>query len=513
VLAVHKWSRAGLASGAAAAAFGILAAVAAANAEVSYDSPTLRVAVQAVSGPDGDHGIIVEPFRERAGRNGWRVRADRFGRPTFSDNSNACFTNPVLNDTVCAGARASASITAGGGADTVAVREIPAGTYTQPEETRNFQIGSVVRSLPVGIPNTPDPVFDCLESVQLEGVSLDVGLGGGDDFFVVSVQQVCSSGMGLVAGITSRVVVRGDAGADAIRGGARGDALSGGSGNDHLEGEGGDDVLDGGSGADQLFGGPGNDTVTYAGRSGAVDVQLANPTGDGEIGENDNVVAENAIGGDGDDLLLGVPGGSQLTGGPGDDDLFSGGGIDRLDGGLGDDSLQAQGGRDVYLAGPNADSIAARDGGFDEISCGTGTDSADGDLADFFIPSGKTFSNLRNTNGLDCENITAMAIDDGPPGRAIGRVLLRARDGHATITVACPRNARIACRGTVTAHLGRANGRRIAKARYTARLGGKALVRVRLAGAGRGAKVFVKTVEKGVSKKGSRTSTRLLRVA
>jgi hypothetical protein len=60
--------------------------------------------------------------------------------------------------------------------------------------------------------------------------------------------------------------------------------------------------------------------------------------------------------------------------------------------------------------------------------------------------------------------------------------------------------------------LGRAYGPVVARGRYTAARGKQTTVRVALGSARRGAKVFVHTVEQGVSKKGPRYSQRLLLV-
>ena len=240
-----------------------------------------------------------------------------------------------------------------------------------------------------------------------------------------------------------------------------------------------------------ISGGPGVDTI---------DAQQAS-----------RAVLDGALGAD---TLRGSPGPDTLTGGDefqGPGDTLSGrGAADSLLGGAGNDTLDGGEGRDTYNAGTGADTLNARDGAFDEISCGDGFDTVTGDLADFLTGAPTLF--LRNTNGRDCESIDMQAIDDGPPGHAVGRTLQRAANGMARVTVACPPSARIACRGTLTVRRGRPDGRIVGKARYAARLGGRAAVRVRVRAASRGTRVFVETVERGVSKKGPRRSVRLLRI-
>ena len=74
--------------------------------------------------------------------------------------------------------------------------------------------------------------------------------------------------------------------------------MNGGTGADTLNGGDGDDKLDGGKGADTVNGGLGVDVLSYGTRSAPVIVTLDGSVGDGEVGENDNVMpdVENLIG-------------------------------------------------------------------------------------------------------------------------------------------------------------------------------------------------------------------------
>ena len=118
------------------------------------------------------------------------------------------------------------------------------------------------------------------------------------------------------------------------------ETLVGGSGADTLTGNSLDNGLDGGPGADTLNGGAGNDFALYWTRTAAVSVTLDGVANDGEPGENDAIGAdvESAIGGDGDDTLVG---------GPGDNDLWGWDGNDTIDGGAGDDDLGGLNGIDT----------------------------------------------------------------------------------------------------------------------------------------------------------------------
>jgi RTX calcium-binding nonapeptide repeat (4 copies) len=197
--------------------------------------------------------------------------------------------------------------------------------------------------------------------------------------------------------------------------------------------------------------------------------------------------------------------GVDVDGGAGADRIAGGKRNDTLGGGAGNDNITGGAGGDSIAGGADNDTIRARDGVFDTISCGTGTDTVEADLADFFDRF------VRNRNGFDCESIDTFAVDDGPPARAVGRSLAVVA-GAARATVACPRNARTACRGTLSARLGGIRGRVLAQARYSARLGGRATVSLRLGNLRTGTRIVLETSERGVSKKGPRSATRVVLV-
>jgi Ca2+-binding RTX toxin-like protein len=164
-----------------------------------------------------------------------------------------------------------------------------------------------------------------------------------------------------------------------LTGGIDDDTLVGNGGDGILDGGGGDDTLDGGGGADTLIGGDGNDTASYATRSAAVTVDLSTPFGDGEAGENDNVVGdvENVVGGSGNDTLSGDAVANVLFGGAGADTLNGGGGFDHLEGGPGNDSLNGNDDRDVLDGDQGADTLNGGAGN-DTLSGGPDDDSLDG---------------------------------------------------------------------------------------------------------------------------------------
>jgi Ca2+-binding RTX toxin-like protein len=126
----------------------------------------------------------------------------------------------------------------------------------------------------------------------------------------------------------------------------RADTLIGSSARNVLDGGEGDDTLDGRTGADLLAGNGGEDTVTYADRTSAVQVDLDGLPDDGNAddgppGERDNVTSdtENVIGGGGGDTLVGSASANELTGLGGSDLLRGLNGNDVLSGALGNDKL------------------------------------------------------------------------------------------------------------------------------------------------------------------------------
>jgi Ca2+-binding RTX toxin-like protein len=164
--------------------------------------------------------------------------------------------------------------------------------------------------------------------------------------------------------------IYGGRGSDHIEGGPGSDILEGEQGNDEVnggegdhdivEGDQGDDTLDGGAGdEDVIFGGPGNDKIDggpgehdiadYQGVGGAVTINLEAQTVSGAENEHLSGI-EDAIGGSGNDTLIGS---SEAN---------------RLDGGPGDDHLEASGPGDDAFGGPGGDQCT---GGFaEETSCG-----------------------------------------------------------------------------------------------------------------------------------------------
>jgi subtilisin-like proprotein convertase family protein len=118
---------------------------------------------------------------------------------------------------------------------------------------------------------------------------------------------------------------------------------------------------------------------------------------------------EQAIGGDGDDLLigngspnllLGQRGDDTLAGGGGDDSLVGGPGADRLLGGRGRDGLDGEAGRDLALGRRGADLLVGGPAA-DELRGGRGHDQLFGASGDDLLVGGDGNDDLLGGRGLD----------------------------------------------------------------------------------------------------------------
>jgi uncharacterized delta-60 repeat protein len=171
---------------------------------------------------------------------------------------------------------------------------------------------------------------------------------------------------------------------ETVVGGAGGDRLVGSAGNNALYGYGGNDTLDGGRGSDAVYGGAGDDTflasetgaggvagsdyywggdgfdtVDYSGRTTKMDIRLGLfATSYGAGRDRDSIRdVEGAVGGSGDDHIVGTTGANRLLGGPGKDVLVGGRGNDTLLGGAGDDVLTDTDGTNSLDGGDGIDTV------------------------------------------------------------------------------------------------------------------------------------------------------------
>ncbi len=194
-------------------------------------------------------------------------------------------------------------------------------------------------------------------------VLVTANLGGGADTWTTTgTEPVVVHGQGDGDDIT------GAGGADTLTGGPGADTLTGGAGVDAVDGGTEDDTLvAGGDTGDTLTGDTGTDTLSYAGVLAPVIADLGTSP---SVGRTDITLAfENAIGGDGDDTLLGSTAVNDIKGGPGEDTIKGGAGGDVLNGGTGIDNVDGE---------ADGDTVAdSGDGVSDTLSGGTSATGVD----------------------------------------------------------------------------------------------------------------------------------------
>lgn len=214
---------------------------------------------------------------------------------------------------------------------------------------------------------------------------------------------------------------------DTISGDAGANVLQGRAGDDELDGAEGNDTIIGGAGADAMDGGNGIDTVSYAGSTVGITVNLLLQTAHAGDAQGDTLAGfENARGGDGDDELTGDNGDNVLSGGlgndtinggDGNDTIIGGGGADTMNGGDGIDTLSYAGATGSGVAvdlGSNTvwGSDAAGDtiSGFENVTGSALGDFLLGDVQANFLAGGAGFDTLDGAGGND--RLSGGAQDD-----------------------------------------------------------------------------------------------------
>ncbi|MFL5846266.1 MAG: calcium-binding protein [Solirubrobacteraceae bacterium] len=216
----------------------------------------------------------------------------------------------------------------------------------------------------------------------------------------------------------------GGPGNDTILGTSDGDVLAGGAGRDSLHGRAGADSLHPDAagtdaGDDFIDGGAGEDSVTYAGRTRSVLVDLRRAAPQGAASERDTFVGiEDATGGAGDDVLLGNNG---------DNDLDGSRGRDRVEGFGGDDRVWGRGGGpDQLVGGDGADVVIADGGGTgtggpgdDEVS-GRGATLSGGIGDDAFAAVGGTVACNEGDDSVSLEEPVSTLLQPGCESLTLG---------------------------------------------------------------------------------------------
>jgi len=267
------------------------------------------------------------------------------------DGSDFTLTGDTGTDTVSGGNGDDGVIaTQDGVADTY---NGGAGNDTISYATYDADVGLSLVGGEVGASGEKDKLAADFENAN-GGEGNDV-LGGTD----VSNFITGGGGNDIIAGAGGNDDLFGGNGNDTLSGGEGRDNVNGDDGNDTVNGENGDDDLGGGSGDDLLNGGAGVDTADY-GDHGDVTVTLDGVANDGSAGETDNADADKAV--------------ENVITGPGDDNVVGNALPNFIDTGSGNDGIDV------------------RDGtfGVDIVSCGSGYDTAAGDVLDTFDRSGPT---------------------------------------------------------------------------------------------------------------------------
>lgn len=323
--------------------------------------------------------------------------------------------------------------------------------WTVTETTAPLVIGA-------GCEPGPSPqTAECDVPNSTADAGVDVDLGDGLDY--ADLSDACQG-----FSLSCPIVAQGGSGNDTIIGRSSEDELYGGIGDDTLEGRGelfgrsGNDMLMGTGGA-LLDGGQGSDTMdsrsnacrseddvgfadsaVYTTRTRPVTVtiddRLAN---DGERGENDLVLVQEAIGGSGDDRLTGSGCHNDLRGGPGDDLIRGLGAFDWLwgdseprvfpwqDKGSCEADARGGGGADRLYAGQGQDVVWGC-GGADVLRGGTTLDDLFGGAGDDVLHGGNGADEL--FGGFGSDRLTGGGWMDDLWGQA-GPDWLRARDGRS----------------------------------------------------------------------------------
>ncbi len=281
-------------------------------------------------------------------------------------------------------------MTGGDGADTFETGDAPDGADLMRGNAGQDEISYAMRSAWVMILSSrTDKDGERGERDDVGAFEVIIGSPFGDVISGGALDQDIQS-------LGGRDEVSGDNGDDVIASGAGNDFAVGGEGDDTVIDGGGSDEYQGNDGRDQFvapatpsgddafLGGDGVDTMDYAMRSEAMQIDQTVDNGDGVLGESDNVARdiEVIVGGSAGDRIIGGKVANMLLGEGGIDALYGGGGPDELYGGDGDDSLDGQEGSDSLYGEAGSDSLFGADGAADELICGVdGGDVQEYDVA------------------------------------------------------------------------------------------------------------------------------------
>ncbi|MEM9354917.1 MAG: M10 family metallopeptidase C-terminal domain-containing protein [Pseudomonadota bacterium] len=193
-----------------------------------------------------------------------------------------------------------------------------------------------------------------------------------------------------------------------------------------------------------IWDGGGNDTLDLSGynQNQRIDINQEAFSDAGGLTKNiaiaRDVIIENAIGGSGDDVIIGNSADNNLDGLAGNDEIYGNAGKDNIDGGLGRDTLFGGSSNDIITGGANDDTISGGkhkdylwgDDGDDTINGNSGDDIIDGGQGDDIIVGGT--GNDRIDGGADNDVLDGGSGNDRFIGSA-GNDLITGGSGVDTI--------------------------------------------------------------------------------
>lgn len=244
-----------------------------------------------------------------------------------------------------------------------------------------------------------------------------------------NVNGTGNAGNNTVTGNSGNNLLDGAAGNDTLIGSAGNDTLIGGLGNDNLDGGAGDDTYLftlTGLGNDIIRDASGTDTISFAGAAATLGarVNLGVTTAQTVVGTTKITLTavdaiENAIGGLGNDRLIGNTLNNNLNGGAGNDILNGRAGDDILVGGLGTDNLVGGAGNDQFVFNGTT-AFSATTFGLDNI--------ADFSAGDKIVLSKTVFTALQSVAGAGFSNVSDFAVvtDDADAAISSARIVYNA---------------------------------------------------------------------------------------
>ncbi|MGV0759544.1 calcium-binding protein [Tistrella mobilis] len=216
-------------------------------------------------------------------------------------------------------------------------------------------------------------------------------------------------------------------GDDALTGSSTDDLLDGGAGEDTLAGGDGDDLLIGGAGGDVIDGGDGFDTVSYAGATNRINVDIS--SGGAGVSPLDDATGDSFTS---IEAIIGSAYGDRIAGGTQSDRLDGADGDDEIEGGDGNDTIIGGAGDDLLAGGAGADTISGGDGN-DTINYAPATTGVTVNLETGATSDGDVFDDIENVRGSAFNDSIYGDVGSNVLSGGDGNDVLRGRGGADVI--------------------------------------------------------------------------------